>query len=407
MSSIAIVHGIFCNEEEILRTLTGSLNLKNVTTGDMVQYAAKVAGMTEEKIAQAFSAKTSVFNRFTHEKERALSYLRLGIAERLVEDNLLIIGMPALLIPRRITHVLSVCLISSVKERVKIAVEQGGLTETEALKRINREEADYTAWVSMSRDVKDPWGPEMYDIILPMEKTEPGEAVKLIEKNAWQPALQPTDESRRAVQDFLLAARVEVALAREGHVVSVEANGGEVTLTTNKKVLMLSRLKEELKGIASGVKGVETVITKVGKKFHQADIYRKFDFQMPSKVLLVDDEREFVQTLSERLQMRDVGSAVAYDGQSAIDLINSDEPEVMILDLKMPGIDGIEVLRRTKATQPHIEVIILTGHGSEEDRKTCMELGAYAYIHKPVDIDLLSKTLKEAYEKIKIRRGSS
>jgi len=122
---------------------------------------------------------------------------------------------------------------------------------------------------------------------------------------------------------------------------------------------------------------------------------------MPSKILLVDDEREFVQTLSERLLMRDMGSAVTYDGESALELVKEDEPDVMILDLKMPGIDGIEVLRKIKETQPAIEVIILTGHGSEEDRETCMDLGAFAYLHKPVDINELSDTIKKANEKIR------
>ena len=146
---------------------------------------------------------------------------------------------------------------------------------------------------------------------------------------------------------------------------------------------------------------MQSVTTKVGKGYYQTDIYRKADFELPSKVLLVDDEREFVQTLSERLLMRDMGSAVAYDGESALSMINEDEPEVMILDLKMPGIDGIEVLRRVKQTRPEIEVIILTGHGSQADRKTCLELGAFAYLQKPVDIDLLTETLKKAKEKMR------
>jgi DNA-binding NtrC family response regulator len=153
------------------------------------------------------------------------------------------------------------------------------------------------------------------------------------------------------------------------------------------------------------VEGVRSVETRVGKDFYQTDIYRKYDFEMPSKVLLVDDEREFVETLSERLVMRHMGSAVAYDGQSALDLIKEDEPEVMILDLKMPGIDGIEVLRRVKGTRPEIEVIILTGHGSEADRDVCMNLGAFAYLNKPVDIDLLSDTLRRANEKIKQKKA--
>ena len=119
----------------------------------------------------------------------------------------------------------------------------------------------------------------------------------------------------------------------------------------------------------------------------------------------MDDEREFVQTLSERLLIRDMGSAVAYDGESALELIKEDEPEVMILDLRMPGIDGIEVLKRVKQTNPHIEVIILTGHGSEIDKETCMKLGACAYLQKPVDIDELSETIKQANERIRVKHG--
>jgi DNA-binding response OmpR family regulator len=164
---------------------------------------------------------------------------------------------------------------------------------------------------------------------------------------------------------------------------------------------MLERLERELADIASPVDGVKSVVTAVGKGYHQTDIYRQVDFEIPSKVLLVDDEREFVQTLSERLMMRDMGSAVVYDGESALNLVREDEPEVMILDLKMPGIDGIEVLRRVKKEHPLVEVIILTGHGSEKDRETCMELGAFAYLHKPVDIEVLSQTLKAANDKIR------
>ena len=167
---------------------------------------------------------------------------------------------------------------------------------------------------------------------------------------------------------------------------------------------MLSRLQDELKSIAERVPGVKAVETKVGKDFHRSDIYRKYDFEMPSKVLLVDDEREFVQTLSERLVMRDMGPAVVYDGESALNLINEDEPDVMILDLKMPDIDGLEVLRKVKQTRPEIEVIILTGHGNEADRKRCMELGAFAYLQKPLDINVLSETIQKANEKIRRRK---
>jgi len=246
-----------------------------------------------------------------------------------------------------------------------------------------------------------PWDKDRYDIIVPINKSSVEEAVLLINEKAQSPAVDFSAASVQAVKDFLLTARVETTLANEGHNVVVSAKDGKVVLTINKNVLMLKRLEEDLQTIVQKVEGVKDVVTEIGKGFYQTDIYRQFDFKTPSKVLLVDDEREFVQTLSERLMMREMSSAVAYDGESALNIVDEDEPDVMILDLKMPGIDGIEVLKKVKATKPNIEVIILTGHGSEVDEKTCMDLGAFAYLQKPVDIDLLSKTLKLANDKIR------
>jgi DNA-binding response OmpR family regulator len=168
---------------------------------------------------------------------------------------------------------------------------------------------------------------------------------------------------------------------------------------------MLNRLEEELKEIAGQVPGVASVETKVGPGYYQNDVYRRQDFGAPSKILLVDDEKKYVQTLSKRLMMRELESAVVYDGESALELAREDEPDVMILDLRMPGIDGIEVLRRVKKTNPAIEVIVLTSQGSEADKKTCLELGAFAYLSKSVDIDELSRTIKAANEKIRQKRA--
>jgi DNA-binding response OmpR family regulator len=178
----------------------------------------------------------------------------------------------------------------------------------------------------------------------------------------------------------------------------------------NKHVMMLASLEEELKRLASAIPGVKGAETKVGPGYYQSDVYRKFDFEvpLPSKVLLVDDERDFVEALSERLQMRDYSSAAVYGGEEALSIIEEDEPDVMVLDLKMPGIDGLEVLRRVKEKHPNVEVIVLTGHGSEEAARLCLELGACAYLEKPVDIDKLTKAMQEARRKVKeSKKGST
>jgi two-component system, OmpR family, response regulator CpxR len=269
---------------------------------------------------------------------------------------------------------------------------------------LRKSDEDKAAWVLQVLGKPDPWGSALYDILIPTDKIGVEESVHLIVSNLHAEVLAPTEASLAALADFQLQSRIQVALALGGHGVSVEVKGGAVTLTIEKHVLMLSHLEEELNEIVNKIDGVKSVSTKIGKDYHQAHISRKFDFQAPPPVLLVDDEQEFVQTLSQRLLLRDMGSAIAYDGESALQMASEDEPDVMILDLNMPGIDGIEVLRRVKATQPEIEVIILTGHGNEADRETCMQLGAFAYLNKPVDIDVLSETMKKANEKIMQRR---
>ena len=401
MSASTIFSGIFCEKDAIVQAVLEKTGYRRVTDDDIINIAAGLSGMAGKKFQRVFSEKISVFNKFTHEKERAIAYLRLAMAQTIFEDNLLIDGFSGLLVPKEIHHVLRLCLIAEMKSRAPLAMKGESLIEKDALSLIHKSDSQSAAWVNNLFKMKDPWDPSLYDIVIPTDKMTVDEAADLIYNNLKSDIIQPTRNSKKAADDFLLAAKGEVALAKEGHSVEVNARDGSITLTINSNVLMLKRLEDELKSIVGGIEGVKSVETRIGKGFYQADIYRKYDFETSSKVLLVDDEREFVQTLSERLLIRDVGSAVAYDGESALDLINEDEPEVMILDLKMPGIDGIEVLQKVKATHPDIEVIILTGHGTETDRERCMALGAFAYLKKPIDIDLLSDTLNKANEKIR------
>ena len=408
MSVIALFSGIFCKEQSVVAAVNAATGLPIVRDADLVALAAKLSGLGADKIEKAFSSKTSVFNKFTHEKQRAAAWLRLALATRLAEeDRLLVAGFCGLLPPRDIAHVLRVCLIADAAARRGVAAEEAGLPDREAHKALERGDEDRVGWAELVAGTRDPWDPGLYDMVVPMDKTSVDDAAAFIVKHLADPAVRVTDASRLTARDFLLAARVETVVTGKGHDVAVTARDGVVTLTINKKVLLLDRLENELRAIAMKVEGVRDVATKVGKGYYQTDIYRRADFEMPTKVLLVDDEREFVQTLSERLSMREVGSHAVFDGESALEMMSEDEPEVMVLDLKMPGIDGLEVLKRTKTDRPDVEVIILTGHGSEADKEECMKLGAFAYLQKPVDIELLSDTLKRANEKVRARKAGN
>ncbi|MBW1727281.1 MAG: response regulator [Deltaproteobacteria bacterium] len=117
------------------------------------------------------------------------------------------------------------------------------------------------------------------------------------------------------------------------------------------------------------------------------------------KVLLVDDEEEFVKSLSERMEMRDLKSDVSLSGEQALKTMDEDLPDVMVLDLKMPGMDGMEVLRRAKKAYPGVQIIMLTGHGSEKDEKEARRLGVFEYLQKPVEFEKLMRVVTNAYKK--------
>ncbi len=402
MSSISIFSGTFCHGDEVVGGVAGSLGCELVGDQDITSEASRRFQISEEKFQNALSGEASRFKRFTREKERCIAYLKLVLADMLRNDNRLFFGYATHLIPREITHLLKVGLIADSKYRTQVASEEKGLQEKDAVKVIRKEDEKAVSWTNYLLQ-KDPWDADLYDIIIPVDKRSVEDAVKLILENVQKDVLKITPASKNAVEDFSLAAKVESVLSKEGHNVSVSAKEGYVILTINKHVLLLSRLEEELKKIAVAISGVKDVETRVGPDYYKSNIYRKFDVKKPSKILLVDDEREFAETLSERLLMRDMPATIVYDGEQALSLVEQEEPEVMVLDLKMPGIDGIEVLRRIKKEHPHVEIIVLTGQGSKEDEELCLKLGAFAYLEKPVDVEVLAQTMREAYQKVRER----
>lgn len=120
-----------------------------------------------------------------------------------------------------------------------------------------------------------------------------------------------------------------------------------------------------------------------------------------TKVLLVDDEVEFTSALAERLQLRNYDVKTANNALEALGLVYKDRPDVIILDLRIPGMDGIEALKTIKKFDPGIEVIMLTGHGDVQSVEEGMRSGAFEYIMKPVDIGELTSKIDKAQKKRK------
>ena len=116
------------------------------------------------------------------------------------------------------------------------------------------------------------------------------------------------------------------------------------------------------------------------------------------RMLLVDDEDDFRTTLANRLKLRKIDVTDAASGNEAIELVKQKSFDVAVIDVKMPGIDGIETLKQIKQIKPAVEIIMLTGHASIESGMEAMKLGAYDYVMKPCDIDELLIKTGDAYQ---------
>jgi two-component system OmpR family response regulator len=118
-----------------------------------------------------------------------------------------------------------------------------------------------------------------------------------------------------------------------------------------------------------------------------------------AKILIVDDEIIFANNIGKLISKRGYEVKTVYNGDGALRAVEEDDFDVIILDLKMPGMDGLETLKRIKEKRAQVEVIILTGHGSMDSGIDGIQLGAFDFIMKPVRFDDLHERIRQAYQR--------
>jgi CheY-like chemotaxis protein/cytidylate kinase len=395
MGVISIFSASYCHGEAVAEGVAGRLGYEFIDKAflDIVSAESKIP---LENLVRAMRGPAPILSKSIQERNLCVAHIKAAMAERAKSDGIVCHGFVGHLLPRDVDHIMRVCLVAGQDYRISQAMESRDLSRRAALRAIKRGDEARKSWTERLFNLG-PWDKRLYDIKIPMHSTSIEEAEKLICDNAQKDLVTTTSESRKEVVDFALSAKVDVALIERGHNAWTLSDDGNISILIDESAFQDAQLKAQLVEIAEKVPGVESVEILPGAKIPRS--------KKPSGVLLVDDEREFVQTLSERLQMRDLSTAIAFDGEGALSHIENAEPEVMILDLKMPGIDGIEVLRRVKKDHPNVEVIILTGHGTEKDKVLTKELGAFAFLEKPVEMEELAKTVRDAYQKIAKERA--
>lgn len=120
---------------------------------------------------------------------------------------------------------------------------------------------------------------------------------------------------------------------------------------------------------------------------------------MSDKILLVDDEEDFVETLAERMRSRGMDVSISTSAIEALKKIDKESFDAIVLDLQMPGIDGLKALKAIKEKNPKLQVILLTGQATIEKTIEAMKLGALDLLEKPADIEILTEKIKQASSK--------
>jgi two-component system response regulator CpxR len=399
MAVISVFSGAYCKEDAVIQSVAQELGYAVIDDRIMEETSGRY-NVPIERLQRSFGGPDPLLNKFTHEREKHISYLRIVLAELIQPDNVIIRGCAGHLLPRTMGHVLRVCLIANHDFRVREATQHTGKSEKDAGKLIQEHDKRNFECTEYFFD-KPAYDPTLYDLVMPMHDRSEEQAAKEICDLVRSKPLRTTDRCGRAAEDFVLSANVALALAAAGLAADVHSEGGQVVLSINRYVVRLEHYRERITEVASGVSGVKSVSTRLGPRYRAPSLNPWGDIEGLPKFMLVDDEKEFVHTLSERLRSRDLESSIAYDGEQALEMLNEKEVDVIVLDLMMPGIDGIETLRRVKRDHPKVEVIILTGHGSDYEKSQAEELGAHAYLRKPVDIDILARVMREAYARAK------
>lgn len=402
MPIVTVFSGSYCSADQICREVAQRL-----------AYGFAEISFTQTEGSQFDSLKQDLAHFMTEPQlhcdalipmwNESIILMKSVLARLLTEDNLIYHGPAMHLIPLQIEHIVRVGLTADKDYRLDQAIKSG-IGPTEAHRQIDNNIQETERWSRLLFSGP-PWESSLYDIKLHLPSVSESEAVEIICEHISNNLAAPTEQSLQALHDFQLASQISMVLLEHAyHYCGVLTQAGNVTVIINPPSNTPFQSMEtttgfEFDSLKPAIK--ELIVSTADIK--DLEIRPGAEIRQVARTLLVDDEREYLMTLSERLELRDIACDMAFDGYQALSHVKLEPPDVMVLDIRMPGIDGIEVLKRIRRDHPRIQVITVTGHGSDEHEKIVRDLGAFDYLNKPVDISILSERIKAASRKARNR----
>lgn len=428
MPIVAFFSGAYSSAAEIAEKVADRLGY-SVVSNDVVQAAACKFGVPENKINLAMSGSRGWLNALTREWEKNLIYIKAALAELLKTDDRIFIGPATYLIPQPITHVLRVRIVAEQAYRIQKAIERDGMSAEEAASSVAKSDRELSKWTSQILPCVS-WDPFFYDMTVPIPAMSVPQAVDVVCENVVKDTFKPTEASIRAVEDFALATSVSVALSEVGRLLcDVTANDGEVTVVVDTgatpkgalartvRSLRFEDIEEEIRGICATIDQVKRVEVRPGagaaKSWEEAldepdrgpgpvtpsdrdGAEPEGERERPLRLLLADDDVELLEHLGKRLRARGLSVTEVTNGEDAIESATNQTFDVAVLDINMPGVDGVETLRQLKRIQPFLQVIMLTGYGSVESAFESGQLDAVRFLQKPHKFEKLLEDISQA-----------
>jgi len=259
MSIITISRGSYSRGKEVAEKLARKLGYDCVSR-DILLEASDEFNIPEIKLVRALHDAPTVLERFTHGKERYVSYLRSALLQRVLKDNVVYHGLAGQYFLRDIPHVLKVRITADMEDRVKEEMKRENISAEEALYILKKDDEERRGW-GLKVYGTDTWDDRLYDMVLHIKKLTVEDAVEILFETVQKPIFQTTPESHKIISNLALSAKVQTSLMKIAPMVKVTADDGVViigniddSLTVKKEVLA------EIKNRAGNVEGVKEII---------------------------------------------------------------------------------------------------------------------------------------------------
>ncbi len=301
MSITIITNGIYSKAGNIIAKVAEKCGSRIITDNEIIDYTQKKFNIKLATLKKVIEDEPLAFNDFTHEREKCIAFMKKAISELASDEDVIFCGILGHLIPQQITHALRVLIIADKKNRIKQGVKATGLTENEVVGKIDAADKKAIVWTNRILNKK-AWDRSLYDIIIPTDKMGEQESIELIVRSLERQFFSEEERVKKELEDLDIIARVEIALSSLGKGLLVTSRNGCVVVTIDRKVMMLRMFQKKIIQSVEKIAGVNSVTTKIGRNFYKDTIVRNFEFETPLRLLLADDDKEFIQTISERLK---------------------------------------------------------------------------------------------------------